>query len=1216
MNKNLISNKLFKTQIIEAKTIATIRKRFISDVMLNRSKLSPQTFGNIISKIDRYGKNDLIKLYNQVASILYGSVNNMSIKKEKSEFVGNIFPFSPDLFESKKKVIIDNSNTYHMQVNIEVEETFKANNKKYMITLTESKIVKAKTLQIAQNMYKEDIEDRYTTEKSPAIYVVKKITFISMLNINDEVVEQNEIDKIRMKKASVSNVDYDHIVENKNYLDNADMCVINNIVGYFAKEFTINKTTFIELCSKYYNTVDKVEYQKASPLDYGLDKIDDNITWKPEDGVSSACLQWFCQQKNISHYGYDILNKCYIKNKSTNRNYSALCYYNINDHMYLITDKKLRESMMKRAAEINTSVVKTSLIDEFKTKNIFNDLEIFENVEIKNIVNYNSCIFLYSKIGKGHINDELYEVIKLYKKIPNPSNITCFNKNISKFSITINNILYYFVVDPSDIRLGVSYKEVRDLCEKNEIEFKNQSFTSFLMELKNKFLDMKNKRHGFTEEERKQILKRFKGKCNYCKKKVLEFEIDHIRSLANGGNNDDNNLQVLCKSCHEDKCQTEIENGSYNKIKDSESTFNKNVADIMNNSLSKSYAFIEHFSKRKYNNQLYCIDTNKCRSNILYYGKHKYPCFSVMDRVIKYNGECGAGVYYIETNNYLPLRGNGWYYYPVVEYCLNNNIIESSQIKYTIQSSFSIESNYYNQFIDYCRSQLGSMAKLAINSIVGCFNFNKNNNVFNKTLGILKGDYRAYNSLFTNNDKNFINAFTIDDDVYYHMFEDMVKINMETDSPIYNQIVQVENIMMHELKIIIEKKGGNVVSINTDCCYCEFPNEFPLTMAQDGINIEGYYFSDNVYKYKLEIKDGLKIERSAKLKRTTQYVYKKDIWTMHNDVEDNDFKPLVDVVVNSNKSFNILGRAGCGKSTLIKQIQKQLTKNNKKYISLCPTNKAALIIPEAETIHKFKNKMTKSSYLKDNNIEYVFIDEISMVHEIFYKFFMVMKKFKSNIKFIISGDYDQLSPVLDRYHGTYKESGALYELCDGQRIELSKCRRADDELYSLCKDVESVRKDMFQSNYEKINLCYTNEKRIKINRHFMNKMMEKNNIRGLYLPKLKFIDNSQDVNLFINMPIISYKNCKAMDIVNNESFKITNIDNEYIEFGNKRIKNLTIGIEDFQKFFFVSYAITIHKSQGDTIKKSFTIHEWDKLDSRLKYVALSRATTCDHINII
>ena len=100
------------------------------------------------------------------------------------------------------------------------------------------------------------------------------------------------------------------------------------------------------------------------------------------------------------------------------------------------------------------------------------------------------------------------------------------------------------------------------------------------------------------------------------------------------------------------------------------------------------------------------------------------------------------------------------------------------------------------------------------------------------------------------------------------------------------------------------------------------------------------------------------------------------------------------------------------------------------------------------------------------------------------------------------------------------------------------------------------------------------------------------------------------------MPIIAYKNCKAMDIVNNESFKITDIDDEYIKFGNKRVQNLRISIDDFQRFFFVSYAITIHKSQGDTIKKPFTIHEWNKLDRRLKYVALSRATTCDHINII
>ncbi len=162
----------------------------------------------------------------------------------------------------------------------------------------------------------------------------------------------------------------------------------------------------------------------------------------------------------------------------------------------------------------------------------------------------------------------------------------------------------------------------------------------------------------------------------------------------------------------------------------------------------------------------------------------------------------------------------------------------------------------------------------------------------------------------------------------------------------------------------------------------------------------------------------------------------------------------------------------------------------------------------------------------------------------------------------------------------------------------------------------NVDKKVFNNKWEKINLCYTNKKRKEINRYFMNKMIAKHNNKGLVLPKSQHIDNSQDVNLFVGMPIIAYKNCKAMDIVNNETFKITDIDDQYIEFGNKRVKDLKVKIENFQKFFFVAYAITIHKSQGDTIKKPFTIHEWEKLDKRLKYVALSRATTCDHINII
>ncbi len=42
------------------------------------------------------------------------------------------------------------------------------------------------------------------------------------------------------------------------------------------------------------------------------------------------------------------------------------------------------------------------------------------------------------------------------------------------------------------------------------------------------------------------------------------MQLDHIRALANGGNNDLSNVQVLCVACHGDKTKQEKANGYVN----------------------------------------------------------------------------------------------------------------------------------------------------------------------------------------------------------------------------------------------------------------------------------------------------------------------------------------------------------------------------------------------------------------------------------------------------------------------------------------------------------------------------------------------------------------------------------------------------------------------------------------------------------------------------
>ncbi len=108
----------------------------------------------------------------------------------------------------------------------------------------------------------------------------------------------------------------------------------------------------------------------------------------------------------------------------------------------------------------------------------------------------------------------------------------------------MNGIKYYFVIDSNVNGNHINYKVVKDLCKKNDIEFKNQSFVSVINQLKDIFFGDANKRAKFDEKFRNSILNKYKNKCNICKNKVDEFHIDHIMPLSAGGSNELNNLQV------------------------------------------------------------------------------------------------------------------------------------------------------------------------------------------------------------------------------------------------------------------------------------------------------------------------------------------------------------------------------------------------------------------------------------------------------------------------------------------------------------------------------------------------------------------------------------------------------------------------------------------------------------------------------------------------
>src|SRR5690554_1011520 len=56
---------------------------------------------------------------------------------------------------------------------------------------------------------------------------------------------------------------------------------------------------------------------------------------------------------------------------------------------------------------------------------------------------------------------------------------------------------------------------------------------------------------------RERILARDCYTCQHCGRVTDEPEVDHIKNIAQGGTDDDSNLQVLCAPCHKAKTAQE-----------------------------------------------------------------------------------------------------------------------------------------------------------------------------------------------------------------------------------------------------------------------------------------------------------------------------------------------------------------------------------------------------------------------------------------------------------------------------------------------------------------------------------------------------------------------------------------------------------------------------------------------------------------------------------
>ena len=295
----------------------------------------------------------------------------------------------------------------------------------------------------------------------------------------------------------------------------------------------------------------------------------------------------------------------------------------------------------------------------------------------------------------------------------------------------------------------------------------------------------------------------------------------------------------------------------------------------------------------------------------------------------------------------------------------------------------------------------------------------------------------------------------------------------------------------------------------------------------------------------------------------------------------------------NDKGVFITGEAGTGKTTTANKLKSQLQPHQYKICT--PTHKSSLLYDDAQTIYSLFNinqhnhTYLKSAVdkLKNGGVEYIFIDEVSMINS---KVWAVLRDIKKiyGFKFILIGDFAQLDSIESKHYDVIN-SEVFADICDGQILELTINYRAqnDPEFNEFITDLRLV-KNGDKPNYKSYDnkecrksLCWTNKTRKLINNKWM--LEESKNKKYIVVNNIK---------VFVGLPVISKKTMtiENKELKNNEEFEVINVDSKTIEIKNDRLTCI-IKHTDF-KHFDMAYCITCHVSQGSTYNFPYSIYEY------------------------
>ena len=259
-------------------------------------------------------------------------------------------------------------------------------------------------------------------------------------------------------------------------------------------------------------------------------------------------------------------------------------------------------------------------------------------------------------------------------------------------------------------------------------------------------------------------------------------------------------------------------------------------------------------------------------------GNFGWSLFNPTDEVKRYDSKSDIEtcLYFVETSNSFPLKGNGQYFDGVVEKALKYELITKEDIKYYIKPSHILKQDRFYNFVSEIYDSFGCDAKYGINGFIGLLGcktickertyfesdydavandvVNNNENGSIQIRGIYKNgksQYEGINLLNADDDEldETINSRSEEKPMLYNVLIKTEISKYENTLPIHRKIYDIANMEMYELYLDVKKlnpKAG-LVGIKTDCLvFNKIKKDIELSDEIGGVKNVGYQKVTNI----------------------------------------------------------------------------------------------------------------------------------------------------------------------------------------------------------------------------------------------------------------------------------------------------------------------------------------------------------------------------------